>query len=287
MLLLRRKCVEVIKRELVKGNPKNHVRSTVARSMSLLLGTTAALSVPYYGFTKCDAVVVSDPSMALDHDHQSSSSSVTSTLVDKAVEVVRLVNKLLEYLNRLLLYAVLGIPVVSVASTAYVLGGVNPAIEDLVWDCCLWAIQQLGPTFVKLAQWASTRPDLYPPALINRLESLQDDVKVNYSRETVEKTLRGAFGPNWKDYIELDYNKPLGAGCVAQVPIMSFDLSYHTLSTILTHHLNYDITPLSYLNTPSAPSQHTLFILILAVSPRYFEVPCGIRKIAVRQLQWP
>ena len=217
MLVLRRKCIDVIKRELIKGKPLNHVRSSATRSMSLLLGTAAALSVPYYGLTHCDAVVVTNTAVTLDHNQQSSSSSVSSVLVDKATEVVRLVNKVLEYLHRLLLYAVLGIPVVSVASTAYVLGGVNPAIEDLVWDCCLWAIQQLGPTFVKLAQRASTRPDLYPPALINRLESLQDDVKVNYSRVTVENTLRGAFGPNWKDYIELDYNKPLGAGCVAQV----------------------------------------------------------------------
>ena len=240
----------MIKRELVKGNPKNHVHSSAARSMSLLLGTTAALSVPYYQFTKCDAVVVSNNSMALDHNQQNSSSSVTSILIDKAIEVVRLVNKVLEYLHRLLLYAALGVPVVSVASTAYVLGGVNPVIEDLVWDCCLWAIQQLGPTFVKLAQWASTRPDLYPPALINRLESLQDDVKVNYSRVTVENTLRGAFGPDWKDYIELDYSKPLGAGCVAQVD------SEHTFCSFLTH-------PLIYPNTPFVLSYHITSHLLI------------------------
>jgi len=34
----------------------------------------------------------------------------------------------------------------------------------------------LGPTFVKLGQIASTRGDLYPPEFTKELESLQDDV---------------------------------------------------------------------------------------------------------------
>tara|TARA_B110000305_G_scaffold113368_1_gene127578 strand:- start:821 stop:1381 length:561 start_codon:yes stop_codon:yes gene_type:complete len=34
----------------------------------------------------------------------------------------------------------------------------------------------LGPTFVKLGQIASTRADLYPPEFTKELESLQDDV---------------------------------------------------------------------------------------------------------------
>ena len=35
---------------------------------------------------------------------------------------------------------------------------------------------ELGPTFVKLGQIVSTRPDLYPPEFTQQLESLQDDV---------------------------------------------------------------------------------------------------------------
>eukprot|EP01035_Chromulina_nebulosa_P018198 gene18198-23860_t len=72
-----------------------------------------------------------------------------------------------------------------------------------------------GPTFIKLAQWASTRPDLYPPKLIERLQKLQDKVLVHYSIKHVETTLQDAFGQNWRDLIEFD-PLPIGSGCVAQ-----------------------------------------------------------------------
>lgn len=80
----------------------------------------------------------------------------------------------------------------------------------------MWAIQRLGPCFVKLAQWASTRPDLFPPSLVTRLVKLQDDVTVHHSFEKVDQTLTDAFGKDWKERLELD-PKPLGAGSVAQV----------------------------------------------------------------------
>ncbi len=38
------------------------------------------------------------------------------------------------------------------------------------------ALEELGPTFIKLGQIASTRPELLPPAYINELAKLQDDV---------------------------------------------------------------------------------------------------------------
>ncbi|HXI17770.1 MAG TPA: AarF/ABC1/UbiB kinase family protein, partial [Chloroflexota bacterium] len=37
-------------------------------------------------------------------------------------------------------------------------------------------LEKLGPTFVKLGQLLSTRPDLLPPAYMEALTRLQDDV---------------------------------------------------------------------------------------------------------------
>ncbi len=93
---------------------------------------------------------------------------------------------------------------------------VYPPAEDITWDYATWAITQLGPCFIKMAQWVSTRPDLFPPKLIKRIECLQNDVKVNYSFAIVENTLSDAFGVDWKSKLTLD-PKPLGAGSVAQV----------------------------------------------------------------------
>lgn len=41
------------------------------------------------------------------------------------------------------------------------------------------ALEELGPTFIKLGQILSTRPDLVSPALINELQKLQDKVKAD------------------------------------------------------------------------------------------------------------
>jgi ubiquinone biosynthesis protein len=52
------------------------------------------------------------------------------------------------------------------------------------------ALEELGPGFVKFGQIMSLRPDLLPPALIDELSKLQDDVApVEFSRikEIVEK----------------------------------------------------------------------------------------------------
>ena len=70
-------------------------------------------------------------------------------------------------------------------------------------------IEQLGPTFVKLDQWGSTRPDLFPEHLVHKLERLQDSVGVQYPFSFVENTLTKAFGSQWKNMIEVN-ETPIG-----------------------------------------------------------------------------
>jgi predicted unusual protein kinase regulating ubiquinone biosynthesis (AarF/ABC1/UbiB family) len=67
-----------------------------------------------------------------------------------------------------------------------------------------------------MAQWASTRPDIFPQKLISKLVRLQDDVQVHHSFATVEKTMQEAFGTDWRNKIDIDPN-PLGTGIISAV----------------------------------------------------------------------
>ncbi len=53
----------------------------------------------------------------------------------------------------------------------------------------------LGPTFVKLGQIASTRGDLYPPEFTKELESLQDDVPPVEFETIIDYTIFKDFDP--------------------------------------------------------------------------------------------
>lgn len=77
-------------------------------------------------------------------------------------------------------------------------------------------LEDLGPSFVKLGQLASTRPDLLPPELISELKKLQDAVnRVGFPeiRAQIEASL-GAPVETIFDSIE---ETPLAAGSIAQV----------------------------------------------------------------------
>ncbi len=77
-------------------------------------------------------------------------------------------------------------------------------------------LEDLGPTFVKLGQFASTRPDLLPRDLTDELKKLQDSVPpVAWTaiREQLSKSLRTEPEQLFESFDE----QPLAAGSVAQV----------------------------------------------------------------------
>lgn len=77
------------------------------------------------------------------------------------------------------------------------------------------AFVELGPTFVKLGQLLSTRPDIMPPAFIEELEKLQDKV-ARIPHEELIKVLDQELGP--LDQIFADFNpEPLAAASIGQV----------------------------------------------------------------------
>jgi predicted unusual protein kinase regulating ubiquinone biosynthesis (AarF/ABC1/UbiB family)/nucleotide-binding universal stress UspA family protein len=78
------------------------------------------------------------------------------------------------------------------------------------------ALEELGPTFAKLGQVLSTRPDLLPPAYIAELSRLQDHVPPLSETEVVE-VMEEELGVPWEDVFEEIEPEPLAAGTIAQV----------------------------------------------------------------------
>lgn len=77
------------------------------------------------------------------------------------------------------------------------------------------ALVELGPTFVKLGQLLSTRPDILRPVFIEELEKLQDKVDP-ICWEELQPVLDQEMGPIDKVFAEFDPN-PLAAASIGQV----------------------------------------------------------------------
>ena len=80
----------------------------------------------------------------------------------------------------------------------------------------LAAIQELGPTFIKLGQVLSTRPDILPEAYTESFRTLQDDV-VSVSFDELEPVLERALGSDWRGKFERIDHEALATGSIAQV----------------------------------------------------------------------
>jgi ubiquinone biosynthesis protein len=78
------------------------------------------------------------------------------------------------------------------------------------------ALQELGPTFAKLGQVLSTRPDLLPTELIEELATLQEKVTPLTEQEVVAAMER-ELGVPWEDVFASIEPQPIAAGTIGQV----------------------------------------------------------------------
>jgi predicted unusual protein kinase regulating ubiquinone biosynthesis (AarF/ABC1/UbiB family) len=78
------------------------------------------------------------------------------------------------------------------------------------------ALEELGPTFSKLGQILSTRPDLLSAELIEELEKLQDDV-APLTEEEVVRVMEQELRVPWEDVFASIDPSPLAAGTIGQV----------------------------------------------------------------------
>lgn len=77
-------------------------------------------------------------------------------------------------------------------------------------------LEDLGPSFVKLGQIASTRADLLPPDLIAELKKLQDAVPP-LGFDTIKEQIERSLGAPPEELFESIDERPLAAASIAQV----------------------------------------------------------------------
>lgn len=78
------------------------------------------------------------------------------------------------------------------------------------------ALEELGPTFIKLGQILSTRPDVIPHAFVREFEKLQDNVPSFPFGEVLAQISTELGGPVEQFFAEID-PVPLAAASIAQV----------------------------------------------------------------------
>ncbi len=90
--------------------------------------------------------------------------------------------------------------------------------SNIAWGYTIFALQYLGPSFVKLGQWAATRRDLFPVHFCNRLSDLHSQTNTHDFSHT-HKALVEAFGEDYESrgLIVTKDDTILGSGSVAQV----------------------------------------------------------------------
>lgn len=77
-------------------------------------------------------------------------------------------------------------------------------------------LEELGPTFIKLGQILSTRPDVIPHAFVREFEKLQDNVP-SFPFEEVRNQLARELGGAAESFFAYIDPKPLAAASIAQV----------------------------------------------------------------------
>jgi ubiquinone biosynthesis protein len=84
------------------------------------------------------------------------------------------------------------------------------------------ALEQLGPTFAKLGQILSTRPDLVSPELADELAKLQDSV-APLTEEEVVRVMEQELQVPWEDVFASIEPEPLAAGTIGQVHVATLE----------------------------------------------------------------
>jgi ubiquinone biosynthesis protein len=92
----------------------------------------------------------------------------------------------------------------------------KPVMEYTRYERIRMAAADLGPTFVKLAQILSNRPDIIPEGLVKEFEKLQDRVPP-FEYEVAKRIIEREINQKLEDVFEWLDEKPLASASIGQV----------------------------------------------------------------------
>lgn len=92
----------------------------------------------------------------------------------------------------------------------------TPIFEYSRWERIRMATEELGATFIKLAQILSNRPDLLPEPLIHELEKLQSNVPP-FEFQFVRSIIKSELGKDIEDLFDTFDETPVGSASIGQV----------------------------------------------------------------------
>lgn len=92
----------------------------------------------------------------------------------------------------------------------------KPALQYSRWERIRMAAEELGPTFVKLCQILSNRPDIIPEPLLREFEKLQDRVPP-FSSDEAKTIVEMETGMPLEELFEYFTDVPLASASIGQV----------------------------------------------------------------------
>ena len=104
-------------------------------------------------------------------------------------------------------------PIMFLGLPLYMLGGLS-SLSLIRW--IRWSLSRAGATFIKLGQWAATRPDILPEMFCEELAQLHANAP-GHSMAWNAEVIQNAFGKSIGQVFEEFDPRPVGSGTIAQV----------------------------------------------------------------------
>ncbi|KAI0257178.1 ABC1-domain-containing protein [Lactifluus subvellereus] len=159
--------------------------------------------------TSCESLILS-PS---EHD-LSISDRILSLFVDHIWEPILTARR---FIHLFFLF----IPVI-LSSPMLLVGCPEQRLQGDKWGAVWWygylvaQMDRAGPTFIKLAQWAASRADLFPALLCERMGKMHSQGRPHslaHTKRVIEHVFRRPFDEVFEEFDET----PIGSGAIAQV----------------------------------------------------------------------